>query len=382
VNTDGFTVYNTKGCRRVIVTRVLPGDRWLDILTAGGFRVDVHTDDGIPDKNLLQDSLGPHCDGVIGQLTENWDARMFSHLENAGCTVLSTYAVGYDNIDIEAATKRHIAVGNTPGVLTDTTAELACALTLAAARRIPEADRFIRNGSFSGWSPTLLLGNLLANKTVGVLGMGRIGSAYARIMTCGFRTNLLYYDIRKNIDIERYVAEYGRFLLRHHQPPVMCTRAVSVEELMEKADIVSIHVSLCADTYHMIGKKELSLMKEDAVLVNTSRGPILDEKALVEHCSSHPRFFAGLDVYENEPRIFRGLDSLENVVCLPHIGSATRWTRESMAVIAALNVKGIIRGLPAWPDPENVLGFLGPDPPPAVPSIINKVELGLKIYRR
>jgi len=380
LSTNGFRTYNGDGRHRVIVTRPLPGDRWLDILTAASLRVDVWTGVLTPDSKLLRGYMLPCCDGVIGQLTEAWDESSFFLLEKAGCRVYSNYAVGYDNVDIEAATAHGIAVGNTPGVLTDTTAELACALTLASARRIAEADRFVRAGSFSGWSPTLLLGNLLARKTVGVIGMGRIGYAYARIMTGGFRTNLLYYDIRKNCDIERYVARFNRFLVQDKKPPVVCTRAESVDELLANADIVSIHVSLDEDTCRMIGKRELALMKEDAVLVNTSRGSILDEKALVCHCRTHPRFLAGLDVYENEPNRAPGLDSLDNVVLLPHLGSATRWTRESMATIAALNVTGILRGLPVWPDPENVLTFLGSVPPAAVPSIVNGHELGLPIY--
>jgi hydroxypyruvate reductase 1 len=377
-----WDIYNPGGAYRVVVTRKLPGDRWLEILKSSRCMVCVFSQERVLDARSLEDAIGSRCDGVIGQLTEDWDEALFCRLERSGCAVYSNYAVGCDNIDIPAATRHGIAVGNTPGVLTETTAETAVSLTLAAARRVCEADRYVRAGMFSGWSPTLLLGSVLNGKTVGVIGFGRIGSAYARTMVCGFLMDLLYYDRKKNGAFETLVTEYGKFLERHKKTRVNAKRARSLLEILKGSDVVSLHVPLGNDTYHMIGKTELETMKEDAILINTSRGPVIDEKALFEHCRSHPSFCAGLDVYEHEPRLFSGLDSLNNVTLLPHLGSASRFAREGMAVLAALNVAGIIQGLPVFSDPENTLPFLGPDPPKAAPSIVNAQNLGLRIYRR
>ena len=364
------------------MTRSLPGKRWLDILTGARCRIEICTADRVLSTDEIGSAIGSACDGVIGQLTEGWNEHLFSLLRGAGCRVYSNYAVGYDNVDIQAATRHGIAVGNTPGVLTDTTAEMAVTLTLAAARRVAEADRFVRAGMFEGWSPTLLLGKLLRRKTVGVVGCGRIGSAYARIMVGGFLMNLNYYDVRENSEIENYITEYGKFLRRNDVRPVTFTRAGSVEEVLKMSDVVSLHASLGRDTCRMIGRKELEIMKEDAILVNTSRGQVVDERALAEHCRIHPGFSAGLDVYEEEPRLACGLTSLDNVTVVPHIGSATRWTREGMATLAALNVAGILEGLPVWPDTEDILPFLSSDPPNVAPSIVNSEELGLLWYKK
>jgi len=377
-----WEIINRHETRRVIVTRSLPGKRWLDILTGARCRIEICTAGRVLSTDEIGSAIGSACDGVIGQLTEGWNEHLFSLLRGAGCRVYSNYAVGYDNVDIQAATRHGIAVGNTPGVLTDTTAEMAVALTLAAARRVAEADRFVREGMFDGWSPTLLLGILLRRKTVGVVGCGRIGSAYARIMVGGFLMNLNYYDVRENSEIENYITEYGKFLRRNDVRPVTFTRAGSVEEVLKMSDVVSLHASLGRDTCRMIGRKELKIMKEDAILVNTSRGQVVDERALAEHCRTHPRFSAGLDVYEEEPRLACGLTLLDNVTVVPHIGSATRWTREGMATLAALNVAGILEGLPVWSDTEDILPFLSSDPLKAAPSIVNSEELGLLCYKK
>lgn len=291
-----WEVINRHEARRVIVTRSLPGTRWVDILTGARCRVEICTEGRVLTSEEIVSAIGSSCDGVIGQLTEDWNEDMFSKLCDAGCRVYSNYAVGYDNVDVKAATRHGIAVGNTPGVLTGTTAEMAVTLTLAAARRVAEADRFVRAGMFDGWSPTLLLGKLLRRKTVGVVGCGRIGSAYARIMVGGFLMNLIYYDVRENSEIERYVTEYSKLLGRNDAQPLTCTRAGSIEDVLRLSDVVSLHASLGKDTRHIIGKQELEIMKKDAILVNTSRGQVIDEKALTEHCRTHPEFRAGLDV--------------------------------------------------------------------------------------
>jgi hydroxypyruvate reductase 1 len=377
-----WEVINRHEARRVIVTRSLPGTRWVDILTRARCRIEICTEDRVLTSDEIGSAIGSSCDGVIGQLTEVWNEHLFSLLGAAGCRVYSNYAVGYDNVDAGAATRHGIAVGNTPGVLTDTTAEMAVALTLAAARRIAEADRFVHAGMFDGWSPTLLLGKLLRRKTVGVVGCGRIGSAYARIMVAGFLMNLIYYDVRENSEIENYVTEYGKFLVRNDVRPVAFTRAGSVDEVLRMSDVVSLHASLGRDNCRMIGRKELAIMKMDAILVNTSRGQVIDEKALTEHCRTHPEFRAGLDVYEEEPRLACGLASLDNVTVVPHIGSATRWTREGMATLAALNVAAILENHPVWQDTEDILPFLSEDPPDAAPSIVNAEKLELFRYKK
>jgi hydroxypyruvate reductase 1 len=252
---------------------------------------------------------------------------------------------------------------------------------LAAARRIVEGDRLMRAGAYHGWLPDLLLGSLLYRRTVGVIGAGRIGTAYARMMVEGHKMDLVYYDRRGNDELERFVAEYAAFLTARGEEPVRCRRADSLRDLLGSADVVSVHAALTDETHHLIGAAELGQMKDDAVLVNASRGPLLDEAALVRHCRSHPAFRAGLDVYEREPAMAAGLDELDNVVIVPHLGSATTWTREGMATLASATVVAVLNGWPVWPAAEgvgDVLPFLDDaDPPHAAPSIVNADELGL-----
>jgi hydroxypyruvate reductase 1 len=322
--------------------------------------------------------LAPRCDGAIGQLTEPWDEDRFRVLKAAGGQVYSNYAVGYNNVDVAAATRQGIPVGNTPGVLTETTAQMAVALTFAAARRIGEGERYLRAGRYRGWLPSLFLGELLWRKTVGVIGAGRIGAAYACMMAEGHKMNVIYYDIHPNERLEARLAAYADFLVSQGRAPVTCTRAATVEELLEAADCVSIHTVLDETTQHLINAERLACMKPNAVIVNTSRGPVIDEADLVEHCRSHPDFRAGLDVFEDEPEMAPGLDQLDNVVIVPHIASATRWTREGMATLAAANVAGLLMGYPIWNRPE-ILAFLEGDLPTVAPSILNADELGLTI---
>ncbi len=267
-------------------------------------------------------------------------------------------------------------MGNTPGVLTEATAELAVALTFAAARRIVEGDRMMFEGSFAGWLPSLLLGKLLWRRTVGVVGAGRIGSAYARMMVEGHKMDLVYHNTSANEQLEDFVKDYGEFLGQHGEPPVRVRRAESLEDLLRVSDVVSVHAALTGSTRHLIDARRLRQMKENAILVNAGRGALVDEEALVAHCSAHPRFFAALDVYEREPEPTPGLVELPNVVCVPHIGSATGWTRRGMATLAAANVAAMLRGWPVWKG-SDMLPFLEPEPPRAAPSIVNARELGL-----
>jgi glycerate dehydrogenase len=376
-----WKVFNPAGAWRVVVTKELPGARWLEMLTAAGCRVEVAQGRDVLGDAEIRRALGGRADAVIGQLTEPWSEPLLRALRAAGGVVYSQYAVGFDNVDVRAATGLGLPVGNTPGVLTETTAQLAVALTFAAARRIVEGDRMMRSGAYHGWSPDLLLGSLLYRRTVGVIGAGRIGTAYACMMVEGHKMDLVYHDRHGNDELERYVADYAGFLVARGEEPVRCRRADSLGDLLGSADVVSVHATLTDETRHLIGARELGQMKDDAVLVNASRGPLLDEAALVRHCRSHPAFRAGLDVYEREPAMAAGLAELDNVVLVPHLGSATDWTREGMATLASANAIAVLNGWPVWPAAEDlasVLPFLdAPDPPRAAPSIVNADELGL-----
>lgn len=375
-----WMVHNPSGSRRVVVTKELPGDRWLKILAHADCLVEICTSSDILSTGEIEEAIGNRCHGAIGQLTEEWGEKLFAALKTAGGKVYSNYAVGYNNVDLDAATMKEIPVGNTPGVLTETTAEMAIALTFTTARRVVEADQFMRGGKFKGWLPNLFLGKLLWRKTVGVIGMGRIGAAYARMMVEGHKMNTIYYDLYQNKALEEYISAYGKFLKMRDEKPVTCTRAESVEELLRKADIVSLHPVLDDTTHHLLNGERLALMKEDAVLINTSRGPVIDETALVSHCQRHPNFRVGLDVFEDEPEAKPGLAELDNVVIVPHIASATIWTREGMATLAASNVAGILMGYPAWQEKDISL-FLTTNPPKAAPSIVNAKELGIPLFR-
>lgn len=358
----------------------MPGTRWIRLLTDQNCRVEICTEK----KTILsvEDILaliGDKCDGVIGQLTEDWGEVLFSALRRAGGTAFSNMAVGYNNVDVNAANKYGVAIGNTPGVLTETTAELAASLSLAAARRIVEADQFMRAGLYDGWLPHLFVGNLLKGQTVGVIGAGRIGSAYARMMVEGFKMNLIYYDLYQATRLEKFVTAYGQFLKANDELPVTWKRAATMEDVLREADVISLHPILDKTTYHLINKDRLSIMKKEAVLVNASRGPVIDEAALVEHLKTNPLFRVGLDVFEDEPFMKPGLAELKNAVVVPHIASASKWTREGMATLAALNVLGKIKGYPVWSDPNKIETFLDENsqPPPACPSIANAEQLGL-----
>ena len=375
-----WRVVNPGGPRRVLVTKELPGDRWQQLLEAVDCRIEVAQGDDVLPGVEIRDAIGDHADAVIGQLPEAWSAELLEKLKRADGLVYCNYAVGYDNVDVNAATRLRLPVGNTPGVLTETTAELAVALAFAAARRIPEGDRFMRDGRYHGWLPQLLMGDLLYGCTVGVIGAGRIGAAFARMMMEGHKADVVYHDLHVNEALEAYAADYGAFLETHGEAPVMCRRAASLDELLGAADVVSIHAVLDETTRHMIGASQLALMKQGAILVNASRGALIDEAALVRHCQTHPRFRAALDVYEAEPAMAPGLAELDNVVIVPHLGSASRWTREGMATLAAANVAGVLQGFPVWPKAdtlEDVLPFLEGEPPRAAPSIVNAASLGM-----
>jgi len=371
-----WRVHHPEGRFRVVVTKELPGERWLEILTAADCRVEICTSPDVLTVEPIQSAIGTCCHAAIGQLTEDWGATLFNALREAGGTAYSNYAVGFNNVDVDAATRIGIPVGNTPGVLTETTAEMAVTLTFAAARRIGEAERYLRAGRYKGWLPTLFLGELLIGKTVGIVGAGRIGATYARMMAQGHHMDVIYYDLYPNQQLEEDLAAYSALRTTRGQTPVTCRRMDTIEALLQEADCVSIHTVLDDTTRHMINAERLGMMKKNAILVNTSRGPVIKEDDLVAHCRTHPDFRAGLDVFENEPEMAAGLDALDNVIIVPHIASATSWTRQGMATLAASNVAGLLMGYPAWNKPD-ILPFLGDAPPQAAPSIINAEALGL-----
>lgn len=275
----------------------------------------------------LRDGLR-QADAAIVTLTDRIDAETIAAAPRL--KILANYAVGYNNIDLAAANRRSLIVTNTPDVLTDATADLTWALILATARRVAEGDRLVRSGQWTGWAPTQLLGAAVAGKTLGIVGMGRIGQAVAQRAT-GFRMKVLYYANRLAV------------------PPAGSPswERRTLPELLSESDFVSIHVPLTADTHHFIGIRELAQMRRSAIVINTARGPILEEAALVTALRNGNIAGAGLDVYEQEPVLHPELASLPQVVLLPHLGSATMATRVEMGMICLKNIEAVLEGRPA-----------------------------------
>ena len=270
------------------------------------------------------------ADGLLCLLTERVDAALFAHAPRL--RAVANYAVGYNNIDLAAAAAHDVVVTNTPDVLTETTADLAFALMMAAARRLGEGERLVRAGRWHGWEPDQLLGHDVHGATLGIVGLGRIGAAVAR-RARGFDMRVLYWNRR-----------------RLRRPPAGA-RYAPLPALLAAADFVSIHVPLAAETRHLIGPRELARMKRTAVLVNTSRGPVVDEMALTRALARRRIAAAGLDVFEHEPRVPPTLRRLPNVVLAPHIGSATTATRTAMA---ELSVTNLVAGLTGREPPNRV----------------------------
>lgn len=265
------------------------------------------------------------ADALIPLLSDRVDAELMDQASRL--KIIANFAVGYDNIDVDAATKKGIVVTNTPDVLTDATAELAWALLFAAARRMGEGERFTREGRFNGWGPMLLMGQGIRGKTLGVVGTGRIGTRFA-LASKGFEMNVLYYDESPNEILE---AELG-------------AKKVDISYLMHTSDFISIHLPLTKYTKHLIDAHQLFRMKPTAVLINTARGAIVDEKSLVAALKAGTLAAAGLDVYEWEPDISPELLRLENVVVAPHIGSATYEARSAMSELCAYAVLKVFAG--------------------------------------
>jgi len=307
---------------KIFVTRKIPQEG-LNILKKE-HEIEVFQKDRIPTKKEIIDGIKGK-DGLLCLLSDPIDNEVIN--SEPILKMIASYAVGYDNIDLNAATKKGIPVSNTPGVLTDATAEMAWALLFSVARRTVEADNFTRAGKFIGWGPMLMLGQGVTNKTLGIIGAGRIGTAFA-LKSKGFNMNILYFSKSKNEKLEKELK----------------AKKVEFNELLSKSDFISLHIPLTEKTHHLIGEKELKLMKKTAILINTSRGPVIDEKELLKALKERWIFGAGLDVYEYEPEITEGLKKLDNVVLQPHSASATFKARNDMAILAAENMIAGLKG--------------------------------------
>ncbi|MGA1820694.1 MAG: 2-hydroxyacid dehydrogenase [Thermoplasmatota archaeon] len=306
----------------LLVTRLLP-EEGMERLREFA-RLDVWEEDSPMPRAELLDRITDK-DGVLSLLSDRIDKEVMDGAP--GLRVIGNYAVGYDNVDVSSATSRGIAVINTPGVLTDATADLAFGLLLASARRVAEGDRYIRDGKFKTWGPRLLLGKDVHGAALGVVGAGKIGEAVLR-RGKGFRMRLLYNSRSRRPELERDLgAEY-----------------MELDQLLKESDFISLNCPLTRETHHLISERELSLMKKDAVLINTARGPVVDEKALYGALRGRSIGGAGLDVFEEEPRVYPPLMELDNVTMVPHIGSSTVTTRRKMAFMVADGMEKVLSG--------------------------------------
>ncbi len=309
---------------KIFITRQIP-DKGVEMLKDKGWDVSIGPEEKISREELLEKVKG--VEAILSVLTEKIDGQV---MEAAGqqLKIIANYAVGYNNIDVAEAQERKIMVTNTPGVLTDAVAEHAVALLFAIAERIVEADRYTRAGKYKAWGPKLLLGADIKGRTLGIVGLGRIGGAVARRMQDGFEVKIVYHDVKRNEEMEKKLkADYRE-----------------LDDLLKESDFVSLHTALTPKTRHLINAERLAMLKPTAYLINTSRGPVIDEKALVEVLKNKEIAGAALDVFENEPELTPGLAELENVVLTPHIASATRETRDKMAEMAANNVIAALEG--------------------------------------
>ncbi len=306
--------------KKVYVTRMIDEEA-IDLLKKK-YEVDIN----LKGRDLTKDELlniVMNYDAVLTMLSNKIDKEVIDKSKNV--KIFADYSVGYNNFDVDYAKEKGIYLTNTPDVLTNATADLALSLLLAVSRRIVESDAYVSDGKFKEWKPKLLLGKELYGKTLGIVGFGRIGQAVAKRAN-GFGLNIIYYNRTRKEDKE------------------LNSKYVDFDTLLKESDFISIHTPLNKETYHLFSKREFELMKDDAVLINTSRGAVIDEEGLIRVLKTGKLFGAGLDVYENEPIVPNELINLENVITLPHIGSATNEARKAMAIIAANNIIQALEG--------------------------------------
>ncbi len=308
---------------KIFITREIPLPG-IELLINKGFEVSVYKKDNpIPRKELLNQVKD--CDALIPLLSDKIDKEVIDNMKS--CKIIANYAVGFNNIDIDYAKSKGIIITNTPDVLTDSTADMAVALVLACARRLPESEKLVRDKKFFGWKPKLLLGMELRNKYFGILGAGRIGTEVAKRANA-FGCKIIYYSNSKNNFLENELN----------------AKKLSLNSIIKKSDILSLHLPLNTKTYHLLNKKNLILLKSSAILINTARGEIVDEKIFISMLKDKKIFAAGLDVYEGEPNIKKEFYKLDNVILLPHIGSATVEARNNMSLLAARNIIEVLSG--------------------------------------
>mgnify|MGYP001583543228 CR=1 FL=1 len=314
----------------IYITRKIPS-AGIELLKSAGHTVDMNPDDRVLGADELLTALtSTQYDAVLCLLTDKITADVMSAAPSV--KIFANYAVGYDNIDMQAARKLGKIISNTPGVLTDAVAEHTVTLALSIMRRIVESDGYLRAGKYTSWAPELLLGSAIRGKTVGIVGLGRIGSRVAEILHHGFGMHVVYYDVHQNAEFET---------------SVNATFHKDLSTLLPACDLVSVHVPLLPTTKHLFSDAEFQQMKRTAYIVNTSRGSVIDEEALVRALSTGVIRGAALDVFEHEPALTEGLAALPNVVITPHTASATEEARSEMSHMAAANIIAVLAGTPA-----------------------------------
>ncbi|KKP35562.1 MAG: hypothetical protein UR26_C0003G0035 [candidate division TM6 bacterium GW2011_GWF2_32_72] len=309
--------------KKIFVTYPIPGEG-LDVLKSKGYEIVVS--ENKPTKQELISAVKKY-DALISLLSDLIDKEVID-AANKQLKIIANYAVGFDNIDLKGATSKNIIVTNTPGTSSEAVAEFTIGLMLNITRKIVEADKFIRAGFYKGWEPELLLGMELREKTLGIVGLGHIGTRVAKIANRGFDMKILYTDVAPNKEFEK-----------DH-----CATFMNLDELLAQSDIVTLHVPLFPSTHHLIDLKQIKKMKKSAFLINTSRGPVVNEKDLAEALDNNLIAGAAIDVYEFEPKITEKLLNLKNIILTPHVASATQEARNSMSLVVAQNVDAVLRG--------------------------------------
>lgn len=310
---------------KIFITRPIPAPVE-ELLRGAGYTVEVgHDQQGLTKPRLVKALLKGKYDGMISFLTDTIDKEV---IDAFGGKVIANYAVGFNNIDVAYAKSKGICVTNTP-LVSPSVAEFTAGLILAASKRIVSADVFVREDRYRGWDPHIFLGRDLQGKTLGIVGAGHIGRQTARIMNKGFGMNVIYFDTVVSEELET---------------ELQARKVESLEDLFRNADVVSLHTPLLPETHHLVNQERLSCMKETAILVNTSRGPVIDENTLIDFLDNKKIACAALDVYEFEPKIARRLRKLPNVILTPHIASSTIEARTEMGILVAHNVIDVLSG--------------------------------------